>query len=75
MILKNSEKIPLKSLIVTVEDEEILDKWIINGNKNIKRISYELLYRGSKDGFQHEDFISRCGGKGPTITLIESVEN
>ena len=57
MILKNSEKIPLKSLIVTVEDEEILDKWIINGSQNIKRVSYELLYRGSRDGFQHEDFI------------------
>ena len=30
-----------------------------------------LLYRGSDDGWELEDFHSRCDGKGPTITLLQ----
>ena len=31
----------------------------------------ELLYRASRDGFQAQDFHSRCDGKGATITVIK----
>ena len=30
-----------------------------------------LLFRGSRDGWEHEDFHSRCDMKGPTITLFQ----
>ncbi|EFC37928.1 predicted protein [Naegleria gruberi] len=32
----------------------------------------ELLYRGSRDGFQAVDFHSRCDYKGPTLSIIKS---
>jgi len=34
-----------------------------------------LLYRGSRDGFKDYDFNNKCGDKGPTLTLIKSVNS
>ena len=33
----------------------------------------ELLYRGSRDGFEAETFHFLCDNQGPTLTLIERV--
>jgi hypothetical protein len=33
---------------------------------------FELLYRGSRDGFRSEDFHSRCDNKGGTVTIVET---
>ena len=35
------------------------------------QVKLELLYRASRDGFQAQDFHSRCDGKGATITVIK----
>ena len=43
-------------------------------NSYNKKISYTLLYRGSRDGFGAADFHKRCKGKAPTISFIENVE-
>jgi hypothetical protein len=32
-----------------------------------------LIYKAGRDGFKAEDFHSRCDNKGPTITVIKSV--
>ena len=45
----------------------------MNGQK--KKITYTLLYRGSRDGFGAAEFHKRCDGKGPTISFIESLEH
>lgn len=36
--------------------------------------SFELLYRGSRDGFSAASFHSQCNNKGPTLVLIKSTE-
>ena len=38
---------------------------------NNKKIVMTLLYRGSRDGWEYDDFHSRCDGKSPTITLFK----
>jgi hypothetical protein len=35
-------------------------------------VKLELLYRASRDGWQGQDFHSRCDNKGATVTFIES---
>jgi len=30
-----------------------------------------LLYRASRDGFKYADWVPRCVGKGPTMTLVQ----
>lgn len=36
---------------------------------------FRLLYRASRDGFNHSDFHDRCDDKGPTITIIKSLKH
>jgi hypothetical protein len=36
-----------------------------------KQVKLELLYRASRDGWQGQDFHSRCDNKGATVTVIE----
>jgi hypothetical protein len=35
--------------------------------------TWELLYRGSRDGFDPHDFHSRCDGHANTLTIIEDI--
>lgn len=32
----------------------------------------KLVYRGSRDGFNAQDFHSRCDGQGSTVTIVKS---
>jgi hypothetical protein len=34
-----------------------------------------LLYRGSRDGFDPNDFHLRCDGKSPTLTVFKAQES
>jgi len=36
---------------------------------------YELLFRGSRDGFRAADFHKRCDKKGATVVLVKSATN
>jgi hypothetical protein len=54
----------LDSLIIS-EVPEIFDDF---ANKN-----WQLLWRGSRDGFGARDFHSRCDGHANTLTLIEDI--
>jgi hypothetical protein len=36
-----------------------------------KQVKLELLYRASRDGWQGQDFHSRCDSKGATVTVIK----
>ena len=42
------------------------------GNKNYKT---KLRYRGSRDGWMHEDFHRMSDGLGPTVTLMKIKDN
>ena len=33
---------------------------------------FDLLYRGSRDGFGSKEFQAKVEGKGPTLTIIKS---
>ena len=33
---------------------------------------YELLYRGSRDGFGSKEFHAKVDAKGPTLTIVKS---
>lgn len=37
-------------------------------------LKWELLYRGSRDGFLAENFHFRCDGKNKTLTIIKTKE-
>jgi hypothetical protein len=56
----------------------LISSWIQGNNENkitnkFKKIYYEfqLLTRGSRDGFTSEVFHKMCDNKGPTITILK----
>ncbi|KAL9651477.1 hypothetical protein ABK040_001424 [Willaertia magna] len=48
--------------------QKLLNEWI-GVNENQK---WQLIYRGSRDGFKAQDFHKLCDGKSHTITIIKS---
>ena len=57
-------------LLTTPEDKDFVKTSVPNFSSSI--IAFNLLYRGSTDGWDVSDFHSKCDNKGPTITLIKS---
>jgi hypothetical protein len=53
------------SLILTTKEAIVLNQMMPHSNEN-------LLYRGSRDGFNASAFRSRCDGQANTITIIKS---
>ena len=49
---------------------ELLHKWVEEAAK--KKVKFELLWKGTRDGFKAKDFHTRCDKKGPTVTVIKS---
>ena len=61
----------MNSVIIKNNELYLIEKGIKrNFNKKIK--GYELLLRGSKDGFGSKDFHSNCDGKDYTVIFIET---
>jgi len=54
----------LDGSIVSAEHGRKLVEWYGHG--------WKLLYRASRDGWASQDIQSRCGGKGPTVTVVRS---
>ena len=63
------EKLEKKDIIINNLIERIITH---NFNKSIK--SFELLIRGSRDGFKSKDFHQKCDNQSFTVTLIETKE-
>ena len=55
-------------------DKKYISNWITNG-KNGKVIELELLYKGTRDGFESTSFHSKCDGKFPTLSVIFAEDN
>jgi hypothetical protein len=53
-------------VIVKGEDIKLIKSWFE------KRIKTELIYRGSKDGYDEEDCHYLIDDEGPTLTIIRS---
>ena len=35
-------------------------------------VRFDLLFRGTRDGFTSESFISKCVNQGPTVFIVKS---
>lgn len=58
------------STIISSSQAKILEKWFDKKPK-----SFELIYKGTRDGFQASKFHSKCDKKGSTLTIIQSHKN
>ena len=41
----------------------------------VHNLKFELLYKGSRDGFTNEAFILKCYNKGPTVFVAKLVNS
>ncbi len=57
-------------IIKKYADGPLLDKWVTDSANG--KVSYNLLWRGSQDGFEAATFHGKCNKKGPTVTVIVS---
>ena len=51
--------------------QTVLQSWL--QEDGISSDNWELIYRGTRDGFGASSFHALCDNKGPTITVIKSV--
>jgi hypothetical protein len=54
-----------------LENKTMVVNWVLETIKN-RESSFNLLYRGSKDGFAAKNFHEKCDNKGPTVVIIEN---
>ena len=47
-----------------------LHQWVKESTKT--NVKFELLWKGTRDGFKAATFHSKCDKKGPTLTVIKS---
>ena len=55
------------SNIIKEDERKLISKWILPHYK----LKFELLYRGTRDGFDPMAFHSRCDNKGPTLFVAK----
>jgi hypothetical protein len=66
-----------ESSIITAKHFNLISYWIDEGQETLPHIlkngqyEYNLLLRGSKDGFGAEEFKTNCNNKGATIVIIK----
>ena len=48
----------------------LLNKWVSETRK--EKVKFELLWKGSRDGFGASTFHTKCDKKGPTLTVVKS---
>jgi hypothetical protein len=73
----NIPNIIIDSKLINCEQAALISSWIQGNNESsisnkFRKISYEfqLLTRGSRDGFTGAIFHKMCDNKGPTVTII-----
>jgi len=59
----------IDSMIINLEEDlNLMKEWL--GKE--KQHDFELIYRGSQDGFSSEDFHKSCDNAGPTLVVCKS---
>ena len=59
----------MSAILKKYSDGPLLDKWVTEVKG---KVAYQLLWRGSQDGFEAKTFHDKCNNKGPTLTVIVS---
>ena len=63
----------IDSVIIKNDEYNLIEEGIRhNFNKSI--INYDLLIRGSRDGFKSKDFHEKCDNQSFTVTFVETTE-
>ena len=57
-----------QSLILSPQQHDQILLWL-QESSGAKQVKQELLYRASHDGWQGQDFHSRCDANGATVTV------
>ena len=69
------KKYKIESKIISKKEEiELLAKRLISKGPQNKNISFNLLYRASRDGDAPNTYHNKCDGKANTICLIETLK-
>ena len=72
-------KNPIGSYILLENEINLIKDWLNNnqiyGNIKYENISFELLYRASRDGDSASKFHELCDGKGPTIIFVKNEDD
>ena len=63
--LKNYQLFNISSILTNKEEEDLINSWVSPN----KKISYELLFRATRDGEKEEDFHRHCDNKSPILIL------
>ena len=75
-IKKNQEALKQidSKIIKTKEELKLIDDRIKNNDPILKKkkINYNLLYRGTRDGDKVSTFHSKCNNKSPTLSIIKT---
>ena len=75
-IKKNQEALKQidSKIIKTKEELKLIDDRIKNNDPILmkKKINYNLLYRGTRDGDRVSTFHSKCNNKSPTLSIIKT---
>lgn len=61
-----------QSKIMADKDLANISAWINRSMGKTCKRSFQLIFRGSNDGFSASDFHSKCDGKGPTMVVVKS---
>ena len=70
---KETSKFSIDSVIIKSDEYNLIEEGIKhNFNKSIR--NFELLMRGSKDGFTSNDFHNKCDNKNFTMAFIETTD-
>ena len=74
---KMIEEVGLDSKIITKKDDiEFITKRLINNDENLrqKKINYNLIYRGTRDGDSLNNFHNRVDNKNSHLSIIETIK-
>ena len=61
------------SSLIKEAEADLLNKWVSEAVGG--KVKYDLLWKGSRDGFAASTFHSKCNGKGATLTVVMSEHN
>lgn len=59
------------SIVKETKDQQQLQTWVAEAQDS-SQLRFQLLYKGSADGFDSRAFHSKCDGKGSTLTVVAS---
>ena len=65
----------IDSLYISGKHAGMLNAWVNSGKSGIRKVEFNLLLRGSKDGMDVKTFHKLCDNKGPTIVLVKILGN